>query len=149
MAGDIKIRLMEAGDLEAVAKIDQKVLKISRHEYYKAKFDKLFNSNDYVPTSFVAETGDGKVIGFIMGELFIGEYGISGDMATLDTIGVDPDYQKKGIGRLLMKEFLDHLKSLGVRKVNTLVDMNDTRLLHFFTSNGFSPSRTVNLERGI
>ena len=46
-------------------------------------------------------------------------------------------------------EFIDHLKSLGVRKINTLVDTNDTGLIRFFNANRFTPSQTVNLERTI
>ena len=142
----IHIRLMKEDDFDAVVKIDEKVLKSARPEYYKMKFEKLFSSADYVPTSLVAEE-NGKVIGFVMGEIFIGEFGISKEIGTLDTIGVDPDYQKQGLGELLINEFVAHLKSLGVEKLQTLVDWNDTRLVHFFTASRFAPSRTINLER--
>ena len=143
----IKIRLMKVEDFEAVVAIDEKVLKVSRPEYYEMKFDKLFNSKDFLPTSLVAEEADGAVVGFVMGELYMGEYGIFQEEATLDTIGVDPDCQQKGIGRQLMKEFMDHLRELGVQKIHTLVDWNDSNLIHFFSANQFSPSKTINLER--
>ncbi|MEA3232824.1 MAG: N-acetyltransferase, partial [Thermodesulfobacteriota bacterium] len=84
----IKIRLMKADDFDAVVGIDEKVLKASRPEYYELKFDKLFKSEDYLPTSLVAEEENGTVVGFVMGELFMGEYGIFQEEATLDTIGV-------------------------------------------------------------
>jgi ribosomal protein S18 acetylase RimI-like enzyme len=144
----IKIRLMQTDDFAAVTRIDEKVLKASRPEYYTLKFEELVQSTDRLPTSLVAEEEDGTVVGFIMGELFIGEYGISQE-ATLDTIGVDPDYQHQGIGKLLLKEFMDHLKALGARKIGTLVDSNDTRMMHFFTANQFDPSKTINLERNL
>ncbi len=144
----IKIRLMKADDFDAVVAIDEKVVKASRRDYYKLKFEKLVQSKDYVPTSLVA-VKDGAVVGFVMGELYIGEYGISQEKATLDTIGVDPDYQHKGIGDRLIREFMDHLKSLGVQKINTLVNWNDSRLIHFFSANKFSPSKTINLERNL
>jgi predicted N-acetyltransferase YhbS len=143
----IKIRLMKADDFNAIVRIDEKVLKVSRPEYYKMKFEKFVHSKDYVPTSLVAEQEDETVVGFAMGELYIGEYGISEDRATLDTIGVDPSCQHKGVGQQLITEFMDHLKRLGVRRVNTLVDWNDSKLIHFFSANKFSPSKTVNLER--
>ena len=146
MASNIKIRLMKAEDFDAVVGIDERVLKTSRPEYYEKKFDKLFNSKDFLPTSLVAEE-DGTVVGFVMGELYMGEYGIFQEEATLDTIGVDPDHQHKGIGKKLINEFLDHLKRLGVQKINTLVDWNDSKLIHFFSANEFIPSRTINLER--
>jgi hypothetical protein len=37
----IKIRLMKADDFDAVVKIDEKILKTSRPEYYEVKFEKL------------------------------------------------------------------------------------------------------------
>ena len=142
------IRLMQADDFDAVIKIDEKVLKASRSEYYEMKFEKLIHSKDYLPTSLVAVAEDGTLVGFIMGELYMGEYGIFQQEATLDTIGVDPDYQQRGIGEQLMTEFLDHLRALGVQKINTLVDTNDSKLMHFFNKNQFSPSKTIiNLER--
>ena len=143
----IKIRLMKADDYDAVVNIDGKVLKESRPEYYEVKFEKLFKSNDYLPASLVAEEEDGTVVGFVMGEIYIGEYGIFSEEATLDTIGVDPFYQHKGIGEQLINEFMEHLRNVGVQKVNTLVDWNDSKLIHFFSTNQFSPSKTINLER--
>ena len=145
----IKIRLMKAEDYDAVVGIDEKVLKASRPEYYETKFEKLFKSKDYLPTSLVAEDKDGTVVGFVMGVIYMGEYGIYREEATLDTIGVDPDYERKGIGKMLIDEFLDHLKTLGVQKINTLVDWNDSKLIHFFSANQFSPSKSINLERSL
>jgi len=147
--GDVAIRLMQAEDFDAVVAIDEKVTGVSRAEYYNLKFDKLFTSKDYLPTSLVAEQADGTVLGFIMGELYMGEYGMFQEEAKLDTIGVDPQHQHQGIGKQLIEEFMDHLRRLGVRKVHTLVDWNDSRLIHFFSENRFSPSKTINLERSL
>lgn len=145
----INIRLMKSDDMKAVIEIDEKVLKSSRPEYYEMKFEKLFHSKDYLPASLVAETEDGRLAGFVMGEIYMGEYGIFQEEATLDTIGVDPDFQHRGIGEQLINEFMDHLKKVGVRKVHTLVDWNDSKLIHFFSANQFSPSKTINLERSL
>ena len=143
----IKIRLMKADDFDAVIGIDEKVLRASRPEYYEMKFEKLISSKDYLPTSLVAEEEDGTLVGFIMGELYMGEYGIFQEAATLDTIGVDPDHQHKGIGKQLINEFMDHLKNVGVKKITTLIDWNYSKMIHFFSTNQFSPSKTINLER--
>lgn len=145
----IKIRLMKAADFDVVVGIDERVLKTSRPEYYEMKFERLFKSKEYLPTSLVAEEEAGTVVGFVMGELYIGEFGIFQEQATLDTIGVDPDFQHKGIGEHLINEFMDHLRSLGVKKINTLVALDDAKLIHFFSSNQFSPSKTINLERSL
>ena len=145
----IRIRLMKADDFDAVVRIDEKVVQAPRREYYDLKFEKLFKSKDYVPTSLVALDENDEVVGFVMGELYMGEYGIFQEEARLDTIGVDPDRQQSGIGEKLIDEFMDHLKNIGVKKVNTLVEWNDSKLIHFFSANQFKPSRTINLERNI
>jgi len=145
----INIRLMKAEDFDAVVGIDRKVLQASRSAYYEMKFERLFKSREYLPTSLVAAEADGTVVGFVMGELYMGEFGIFQEQATLDTIGIDPDYRHRGIGARLINEFMDHLRSLGVHKVNTLVDRNDSKLSHFFGKNQFSPSNTINLERSL
>jgi ribosomal protein S18 acetylase RimI-like enzyme len=136
---------MQAEDFAAVTQIDEKVLGVSRPDYYKLKFEELVQSPDRLPTSLVAEDEKGVVVGFVMGELFIGQYGISHE-ATLDTIGVDPAFQQQGVGRQLLQEFMDHLKAIGARKIKTLVDNADTRMMRFFQANRFAPSQTINLE---
>ncbi len=143
----IRIRLMKVDDFDAVVAIDGKILKAFRPEYYEMKFEMLFKSKDYLPASLVAEKEDGTVMGFVMGRIYVGEYGIFQEEATLDTIGIDPSYQHMGIGEQLINEFVDHLRELGVQKINTLVDWNDSKLINFFSSNQFSPSKTINLER--
>ena len=144
----IKIRLMRVDDFDAVLGIDRKVLKASRLKYYEMKFDKLFKSKEFIPTSLVAENDNGAVVGFVMGELHLGEYGITQDGATKDTIGVDPDYRHRGIGEKLINEFINHLRNLDVKKVNTLVDKNDPKLIKFFNANQFSTAKSiVSLER--
>jgi len=145
----IKIRLMKAEDFEAVLGLDEKILKVSRREYYEMKFEKLFETRDYLPASLVAEAEDETVVGYIMGELYMGEYGIFQERATLDTIGVDPTCQHKGIGKKLIDEFIQHLKKVGVQKVNALISWNDPQLILFFSANQFSPSKTINLERSL
>lgn len=144
------IRLMNERDFDDVVRIDQKILNVSRLDYYTLKFELLFKSGEYLPTSLVAEDENKNLVGFIMGELYIGEFGISREGASIDTVGVDPDFQRQGIGKKLMNEFLDHLKQLGVQKINTLVGTEDIRLMNYFKTSLFSPSKAViNLERSI
>jgi len=127
----MKIRLMKVDDFDAVVGIDEKVLKASRPEYYKLRFEKLFHSKDYLPASLVAEEEDGTVVGFVMGEIYMGQYGISQEKATLDTIGVDPHCQHKGVGKRLINEFMDHLRTLGVQKIRFFSDLVVASLIDF------------------
>jgi ribosomal protein S18 acetylase RimI-like enzyme len=65
----------------------------------------------------------------------------------MDVIGVDPDYQHNGIGRKLIDEFVDHIKSLGIHRINMLVRWDDAQLVPFLSKNMFKPTTTINLVR--
>ncbi len=145
---EVKIRPLMQGDFEPVVTIDAKVFNRERREYYERKFDQALDRTDRLVTSLVAEVA-GNVVGFVMSELFVGEFGIPETAARLDTIGVDPDYQGKRIGNQLLEEFVAHLKKAGVDKIHTLVDWNDWQLIRFFSANGFTPAKTLNLELDI
>lgn len=84
-----------------------------------------------------------------MGNIYTGEFGIPQTTASLDTIGIDPEYGKQGIGNLLFEEFVSNVRAAGVENIQTLVDWNDQQLLTFFNKCGFMPSRTLNLEKRI
>lgn len=141
----VEIRPLNQEDFNAVVEIDEKVFSQARPEYYETKFARALDEKDRMVLSLIAEV-DGKVVGFVMCELFVGEYGIPATTATLDTIGINPDYQGKGIAKQLMDEFIGHLRKAGVQKINTLVDWNDWQLIRFFSASGFGPAKTVNLE---
>ena len=139
------IRPLHRDDFDAVVEIDTHVYRHERPEYYEAKFSRALNEKNRMVTSLVTVI-EGKVVGFVMSELFVGEYGIPDTAATLDTIGIHPDYQRKGVGKQLMEEFVNHLRKAGVDKLNTLFDWNDWELIRFFNANGFVPSRVINPE---
>jgi len=57
---------------------------------------------------------EGKVVVFILGDASGWEYGVPESVGWIDTIGVHPDYQRKGVARALMSEMIDNLKKVGV-----------------------------------
>ncbi len=142
---NVEIRPMQKEDFDAVVEIDEKVFKTARPDYYKARFAWALDQKDSAVVSLVAEA-DGKAVAFVMGELYTGEYGIPANTAKLVSIGVHPEYQGKSIGKQLMEEFVACLCDAEVEKLHTLVGLNDWQLMRFFTSVGFGPAKTVNLE---
>ncbi|UCF08229.1 MAG: GNAT family N-acetyltransferase [Thermoplasmata archaeon] len=144
----LAIRLMKENDLEAIVGIDTKVGGAERKEYYEGKLTLMLDSIGSIATSLVA-VYEGKVIGFVMGKVFRGEFGIPEKTASLDTIGVDPEYSGQGVGSKLMEEFENHVKMAGVENIQTLVDWENKSLMKFFNNSGFSPSRTLNLEKDV
>jgi ribosomal protein S18 acetylase RimI-like enzyme len=140
-----EIRPLNQNDFKAVVVIDEKVFSHARPEYYETKFARALEEKNRIPLSLVAEI-EGKVVGFVMCELFIGEYGIPVTTAALDTIGIDPDFQGQGIARQLMDELIGHLRKIGVQRINALAEWNDWQLIRFFSAVGFAPAKTINLE---
>ncbi len=139
------VRVMKEEDMDDIVDIDARVLGQRRRVYYERKCALALDDARQLVTSLVGEQ-EGQVIGFIMGNVYLGEFGIPETMASLDTIGVHPDYQGQGLAIELMKEFVTNLKKAGVERIYTLVNWNDWDLLRFFEKSGFTPAKVVNLE---
>lgn len=140
------IRPMSHSDLPRIIEIDTKVLGKRRPEYWEMKLGLMEKRPE--ASSLVAEV-DGKVVGFIIGGSSNWEYGIPQHVGWIDTIGVDPDYQKRGIAKTLFAKMADNLKKVGVVAIYTLVTRRDWRLLKFFHSLGFQEGDMINLELDI
>ncbi len=141
-----KIRKMVQSDLDRIVEIDIKILGKPRPAYYKMKL--ALDEKRPENSSLVVELG-GKVVGFIIGYASRWEYGVSEKIGWVDTIGVDPDYQRKGIAKILFQEMARSLKEAGIETIYTFVTRRDWRLLKFFNSMGFQRGDLVNLELDI
>ena len=145
-AEDVEIRVMRGSDLGPVTEIDYRVFGQRRPDYYERKIAEVLNEESgRLVTSLVAEVGS-KVAGFVMGSVYLGEFGIPESIAYIDTIGVDPDFQRQGVAGYLLDEFKTTAEKAGATKVHTLVNWADTDLLGFFASRGFGASNTLNLK---
>ncbi len=143
MEKKVKIRGLTSKDLPAIIEIDRKVLGKPRPEYWKRKIE----VSEFRPplASLVAEL-DGKVIGFILGDVSGWEFGVPDNTGMIETVGVDPAYQRQGIARLLTEELIKSFKLNGVQKINTLIEWDDWDLLQFFHKMGFRRGQRINLE---
>ena len=139
------MRALRQGDLDAIVAIDAFASKEPRQEYYERKIAGILNKNANINTSIVCEI-DGKVVGFVMGYVFFGEFGITDATSTIDTLGVHPDFRKHGVAAEMLDTFMMNMKAAGVKKVYTLVNWDDFALEKFFTANKFVPSKRINYE---
>ena len=139
---NLQIRALRKEDLEAIVEIDEKVLGENRAGYWKRKLELMNNRLSQI--SLVAEV-EGKVVAFILGDVSGWEFGVPETIGWIDTIGVEPSYQKKGVATALAHELINNLKTMGVRSIYTLVSWNDWDLLQFFHAMGFSRGDMINL----
>ncbi len=140
---NLKIRALKREDLEAIVKIDKRVLGEDRKSHWERKLESMNNKSSQV--SLVAEV-EGEVVGFILGDVSGWEFGVPETIGWMDTIGVDPAYQKKGIATALAHELIKNLKAIQVKTIYTLVSWDDWDLLQFFHAMGFTRGDMINLE---
>jgi ribosomal protein S18 acetylase RimI-like enzyme len=134
---------MAASDLDQIIDIDFKVLGKPRPDYWQMQLE-LLGKRPQV--SFLVAELEGQVVGFIIGGVSRWEYGVPENVGWIDTIGVNPEYQRKGIAKILFAEMTNNLKKVGVDTIHTFVTRRDWRLLKFFNSLGFLEGDRVNLE---
>ncbi|MEE9202365.1 MAG: GNAT family N-acetyltransferase [Dehalococcoidia bacterium] len=139
MAAEIGVRRMQEEDIPAILAIDQKVVGRDRTPSWPQRVSSHFRTY-YPPLSYVAETDDG-VVGFILGDIRGAEYALplSG---WIDIVGVDPDYQSRGIGRRLIEAFMQGCRTKGI-KPRAIIREGDTRLQDFLSQMGFRRGELV------
>ena len=140
---NVIIRALKKDDLNAIVGIDERVLGENRRNYWERKLELMNNRSSQI--SLVAEV-EGEVQGFILGDVSGWEFGVPETVGWIDTIGIDPAYQKKGLATALSCELIQNLKALRVETIYTLVSWNDWDLLQFFHSMGFTRGDMINLE---
>jgi ribosomal protein S18 acetylase RimI-like enzyme len=134
----IPMRSMTERDLAALVAIDRRITGRDRTEYFKRKLrEALYESG--VRVSLVAEA-DARPVGFIMARVNLGEFGRTEPTAEMDTIGIDPDYRDRGIGRALLSQLFANLGILRVDKILTEVDWSNIELMAFLSHCDFKPS---------
>jgi len=140
----VSIREMTEKDLAALVQIDKRITGRDRASSWPQKVSSHF-ATYYPPLSFVAET-DGKVVGFILGVIMGAEYSLplSG---WINIIGVHPDYQGRGVGRMLTQAFIDGCRHRGI-KTRLMVRQGDERLKKMLMSLGFEQGELVDFVKG-
>lgn len=140
---NFRIRAMAEGDLEAVVAIDEKVLGEKRYNYWRRKIS--FDEEKSEVTGLVAEV-QGRIVGFILGEISGREFRVPHTIGWIDTIGIDPAYQRKGVASALLSQVVINFRERGVETIYTLVNWSSWDLLQFYKSAGFTRGDMINLE---
>jgi ribosomal protein S18 acetylase RimI-like enzyme len=87
--------------------------------------------NSRTQNILVALSSKRRIIGYISSTNTL--YGAS----YVPTVGVHPDFQRKGVGKLLLDAKLRELRKQGVRKVWLLVTSTNTGAILFYLKNNF------------
>ena len=141
----ISIREMEDGDIAHICRIQETITKKKAPKSWARDVQEHIAKNK---RECLTATEGGKVVGFIIGNIKTLEYGLE-KSGWIVTLGVDPKYMGRGVGKALGEKLLAHFKNEGCGEVYTSVVWDSTDLLAFFKSLGFKRSDFINLERDL
>jgi GNAT superfamily N-acetyltransferase len=145
MRQPIHVRPVEPSDLDAVVAIDERLTGHPRKAYWRTRLDVAALRPPWM--SSVAEL-DGRIVGFLFGWVGESEFGIAVPTGWVDLVGVDPAYRGRGVGGALLERFVEGGRELrAIRKVATLIDLDQADVREFFVRRGFRHGPMVQLER--
>ena len=134
---DVQVRQLDTVDIGAVTTIDEKITGRYRPDEWERRIGYYLRRDP--DAALVAEI-DSQVVGFMLGEVRSGEFGLEEPTGWIEVLGVDPDRQGGAIGRRLAEALLDHFRQQGATTVHTLVDEAMADIAGFFVSLGFEPA---------
>ncbi len=93
----------------------------------KEELEKMYNRN---PQLFLLGKIKEKVVGVVMG-------GFDGRRGYVHHLAVDPEYKKKGYGRLMVDNLTKKFRKLGVHKVHLFIEKNNKEVVKFYQNLGW------------
>ena len=139
----LRIRPLDELDISAIVRIDEKISGIYRPEVWETRV--MYYTRRDPGASQVAEIG-GRVVGFMLGDLRAGEFGLEEPSGWIERFGIDPDHRGKDLGRRMFDAIRAHFVAEGAKSVRTLVDTNDQGVAGFLRAIGFTPAPLQALE---
>jgi ribosomal protein S18 acetylase RimI-like enzyme len=138
-----RIRPLDELDISAIVRIDERISGSYRPDVWERRVGFYLRRDP--GGSQVAET-DGKVVGFMLGDLRAGEFGLEEPSGWIERFGIDPDHRGQDLGRRMFEAMVAHFRAGGARSVRTLVDRSDAGLAGFLSALGLKPSPMQALE---
>lgn len=138
----ITVRSADDGDLSRIIALDGQISGISKPEYWQESF-RRFGGKQSGRHFLVAEK-DGKIAGFIVGEIRAWEFG-SPPGGWVFSLTVDPDTRLGGVATIMFNTICHRFRQAGVDKVHTMIDRDNITVMSFFRSQGMMAGSTVPL----
>ncbi len=141
----VRLRPLTVDDEDEVARLAAELGRSADPEQWRARLEV---SGYGRPVCWGVEV-DGRLVGQVLGHVRGDDFGLSGDVAWLEVLGVLPAWQRRGLARLLVEAFVEDSGSRGLSRVATLVNLHDQPLRRFFRSLGFRQSALLSMERRV
>lgn len=142
----VVVRNLTSGDLDRLVRMDQAHSGRNRARFLAGKLERALGSDVRISLGAVV---DGTLVGAVLGTVHYGEFGLAEPVAILDTLLVDRDQQRRGLGRAMMDQLVKNLAALRIERIRTEVAWNEHQLVGFLASAGFTPAPRLVLERSV
>ena len=133
----VTIRPANELDLADIVGIDEKISGRYRPDFWEGRLTYYLRRDP--EASVVAEAG-GRLVGFMLGEVRGGEFGLDDSTGWVEVLGVDPAERGGGVGRKMAEAMLARFRVQGATSVRTLVEESMEGIASFFHSLGFEPA---------
>ena len=142
MTDGIEIRELELEDCPEMIEIHRAIMKGNVSSSWIKSIELHLRKKD---VGGYAALKDGKVAGFIIGEIQGPSFGLekSGWVTVVES---HPQYMGSGIGGILMENLFQYFREKGVEDIYTAVKWDAVDMLSFFISAGFGRSEFINLK---
>ncbi|MEZ5738568.1 MAG: GNAT family N-acetyltransferase [Burkholderiaceae bacterium] len=141
------VRSMTFEDLSDIVRIDRSITGRDRRAYIQSRLAEATDDSS-LRISLTARRDDTNV-GYLMARVDRGDFGRTEPVAIIDTIGVDPEYSRRGVGHALLSQLFTNLGALRVERVETVVSPGDLALQGLLYQTGFAPSQRLPFVRSI
>ena len=133
--------------LEDVVRIDAQHTGTAKPDYWSDVFERFAGNKQRLQRYFlVARSAQGRLLGFIVGEIRAWEFG-SPPCGWVLALSVSPAQREQGIGTLLFEALCAAMKQDGATTIRTMVLGDDKVNLSFFRGEGLAAGPYIELER--
>jgi GNAT superfamily N-acetyltransferase len=146
-ADGVQVRAVRRGDLDQVIDIDATVTGLEKRKYWLGIY-RRDGSGEQRERQFLVAVRDAQVVGFVIGEVRDWEFG-SPPCGWVFAIDVDPRARLGGVGTRLLQAIAAHFRRAGVRKLRTMLALDNTLILSFFRSQGMMAGPLISLEMSL
>ncbi len=141
----VKVRPATEADLATVVALDEQVTGMAKPDYFHDLFERYTGQPREQGFFLVADGGDGRPLGFIIGEVRSWEFG-SSPCGWIFAVDVEPDVRLGGIGDALLDAICERFRETGVKKIRTMLSRDNHQIMSFFRSHGMMAGPYIQLE---
>ncbi|HSM92634.1 MAG TPA: GNAT family N-acetyltransferase [Anaeromyxobacteraceae bacterium] len=140
----LRVRPAKVEDLGAIVALDAENTGVAKLAYWKDRFE--WYAGRQPDRFFLVGERDGKVLGYIVGEVRAWEFG-SPPCGWIFAIGVGGEARQHGLGTGLFEQICARFRKAGVDRVRTMMAKDEHLMMSFFRSMGMMGGPFIQLEK--